>query len=103
MALILDNYISRLTADVACVWLGVWAVRKKYEVDEELDRAAQIIRWSVVAVSFAVMSVPGPEFKLARILAAVVLLAFLCWPNFAYQLRQMFKRPRSLENEKQNE
>jgi len=99
----LDHYFSRLAADVACIWFAVWAIRKRYDVDEKLDRAAQTVRWCIVATSFGLVLVPGPEFKLVRIVAGVLLLAFLCWPNFAYHLRQLFKRSRALEDRRKSE
>jgi hypothetical protein len=67
-------YLSRLAAGAVSVWLFFWPIRRKSEVDFKLDRAGQLVRWSIVIVG------------------GVFLLAFLAWPNFAYHLVLQFRR-----------
>jgi hypothetical protein len=88
----LGSYAGRLAADAVCIWLAVWAIRKKHGLDEKLDRNAQAVRWLIVVSSFGLALLRGPEFKLIRIFAGLLLLAFLCWPNFAYHLTGLFRR-----------
>jgi hypothetical protein len=75
-----------------CIWFVFWAYRRKYELDEKLDRPAILVRWSVVGVCYVLASLPGPRFAPAKEVAMVVGLAFFCWPNFAYRVKNVFRR-----------
>lgn len=83
---VLDAYSARLAANMVCVWFAFWAIRRKYEIDEKLDRKARIFRWTVVILGFAAAQLRGPEFAWVRVLSALSALAFLCWPNLARRL-----------------
>src|SRR6202035_1075722 len=63
------------------------------EADYPLDRSAQMVRWTAVVVGFAIgYYVPGQEFGgSVRIAGAFLALGFLCWPNFAYHLSNLFR------------
>jgi hypothetical protein len=74
------------------VWFFFWPYRRKFELDYKLDRAGNIVRWSVVLAGFGVALLPGPRFGATRVVAGMVLLAFLAWPNFAYHLVRLFRR-----------
>jgi tryptophan-rich sensory protein len=81
-----------LTSGAVSVWLFFWAYRRKYELDYKLDSTAQTMRWLIVVFGFTVALIPGPQFKIVRIIAGVLLLAFLAWPNFAHYLTQLLRR-----------
>jgi hypothetical protein len=80
------------SAKIACIWLSVWAIRRKAEVDYPLDRSARVVRWVTVAVGFATgYYVPGSELWYIRVAGGFLGLAFLCWPNFSYHLTNLFR------------
>jgi hypothetical protein len=78
------------------IWLAFWAIRRKYELDYDLDNAAHILRWLMVSLGFVVALLPGHGLGLVRLLAGILLIAFLAWPNFAYHLTQLLRRGRLL-------
>jgi hypothetical protein len=87
------SFYGSYSAKIACIWLSVWAIRRKSEIDYPLDQPARVVRWLTVAVGFAVgYWVPGSELWYLRVVGAFVGLAFLCWPNFAYHLTNLFRR-----------
>jgi hypothetical protein len=78
------------------LWLVAWAIRRKGEFDYKLDWVAQLVRWPIVAVSFAAAwRFRIPESWAYRSVALIIGLAFLCWPNFAYHLANLFRRRNS--------
>ena len=85
-------FYSHLLPELICIWLSVWAIRKKAEVDEPLDRGAKILRWTIIVVAFGTGCLPGESLRVVRICGFWVGLSFLCWPNLAYHLRNLFKR-----------
>jgi hypothetical protein len=86
-------YLGGLSEYVVGIWIVFWAYRSHYALDYELDRAGHVLRWSVVLLGFSSVLLPGSEFAYVRVAGGVLGLAFLVWPNFAYHLRQLFKRP----------
>ncbi len=84
---LLDFY-GALSAKIACIWLSVWAIRRKSEVDYPLGTSAQWIRWIVVLLGFTVAYFA--PFKSLRLASGFTALAFLCWPNLAYHLTNLF-------------
>ena len=73
------------------VWFIFWAIRRKGEFDHKLDTKSQIVRWAIVVLAFVLMAEFSNQGLTApRILALVIGLAFLCWPNFAYYLTNPF-------------
>ena len=86
------SFYGSYSAKIACIWLSVWAIRRKAEADYPLDRPAKIVRWTVVALGFAIgYYAPGQELGYARVAGGFLGLAFLCWPNFAYYLTNLFR------------
>ena len=61
-------------------------------IDYKLDRIARTVQWLIV-LGFGLALLPGPHFKDIRIIAGIIVVAFLAWPNFAYGLTELFKRP----------
>jgi hypothetical protein len=86
------SYLGELAAGAVSIWFFFWPYRRKYELDYKLDRTAQTVRWSIVLACFGVALLPGPQFKPVRIVAGIILAAFLAWPNFAYHLARLFRR-----------
>ncbi len=87
------SFYGSYAAKITCIWLSVWAIRKKAEADYPLDRSARIVRWTTVTVGFAIgYYVPRPEFWFVCVAGGFLGLAFLCWPNFAYHLTNLFRR-----------
>jgi hypothetical protein len=80
------------SAKITCIWLSVWLFRRKAEVDYPLGPSDQILRWAVVALGFAIGYLPGSNLGYVRLGGSFLGLAFLCWPNFAYHLRNLFRR-----------
>jgi hypothetical protein len=84
-----------LAESVLCIWFAVWAFRKRYEVDETLDRTAQAVRWILVAALWALVgALPGPRWAVTRVILGFAGLAFLCWPNLAFHVVRLFRAAR---------
>lgn len=90
------SFYSEFSAKIACIWLCFWAIRKKADVHYPLDGVGRIVRWTLVAVGFAVVYyVASSGLGYLRVAGMLVALAFLCWPNLAFYLRNLFKTGRS--------
>ena len=77
---------------VSCIWLSVWAIRKRADIDYRLDGLARSIRWLIVAVGFACALISsGPRFAYLRVAGLWIGLVFLCWPNVAYYAARLMK------------
>ena len=86
------SFYGSFLAEIACIWLSVWAIRRKAEVDYPLDNRSRFVRWSVVVAGFAIgYYVPGPGFAYIRVAGGFLALGFLCWPNFAYHLTNLLR------------
>jgi|SRR5579859_1256506 len=85
-------YLSGLAGNAVTIWLAFWAIRRKYELDHELDRTARFVRWSMVSIGFAVALLPGNQLGLVRLSAGALLIAFLAWPNLAYHSTRLLRR-----------
>ena len=71
------------------IWFSVWAVRYNAGWDYRLSSTARMVRWAVVALGYLMAaSLPGPAA--VRLIAGFAGLGFLCWPNFAYHLTNVF-------------
>jgi hypothetical protein len=84
-------FYGSFSAKIACIWLSVWLIRKKAEADYPLDRSAHLVRWTVILAGFGVGYYLQDLWYL-RIGGRFLGLVFLCWPNFAYRLVQLFRR-----------
>ncbi len=82
----------QLASAVLGIYFSCWAIRYKAGLDYKLSRRAQVIRWSLVALAYAMIHLPGPGMAFARVTAGFVGLAFLCWPNLAYRLDRLLFR-----------
>jgi hypothetical protein len=82
------------SAKITCIWLSVWAIRKKADADYRLSPTARAVRWTIVAIGFIVgYYAPGDDFgPYVRVAGGFLALGFLCWPNFAYHLTNVFIR-----------
>jgi hypothetical protein len=93
----LSPALSRDLAAVLSIWFVVWAIRRQGEFDYELDKTAQLIRWSVVFIGFGLIPRVPDEWQYAgylRLTLGFIAMLFLCWPNFAYHVRRLFGSPR---------
>jgi hypothetical protein len=73
------------------LWLSVWAIRSKWDIDYKLSALGKSVRWAVVFICFALTSVPGASLGWFRIVAYLTGTSFLCWPNLAYHLAKAFE------------
>jgi hypothetical protein len=92
-----ESYVGGLLANAVCIWFAFWAIRRKYDLDYPLDIRTQVVRWSLVSISFALTLPDGAEYKVLRVLAGIALLAFLVWPNLTYHLVRLVRRPHAIE------
>jgi peptidoglycan biosynthesis protein MviN/MurJ (putative lipid II flippase) len=79
-------YLSLLAKGSVSVWFIAWALRRRYELDEKLGWREQTLRWSAIAVAFAVALLGGSDLAAVRIIAWIVATLFLAWPNLAFHL-----------------
>jgi hypothetical protein len=71
------------------IWLAAWAIRYKAGWDYRLSHTAKIVRWIVVGSGYVLAaSLPGPG--IVRLAAGFAGISFLCWPNLAYHLTNLF-------------
>jgi hypothetical protein len=70
------------------IWFASWAVRRKGKWDYRLSAAAEVTRWGAALGGYILAaSLPTPALRLT---AGFTGLAFLCWPNLAYHLANLF-------------
>jgi hypothetical protein len=84
-------HVRLLVQTSLSVWFVFWAIRRKSESDERLDTSAQIVRWTVVVLSYALTFVPQPELAWVRITFLLIGLAFVAWPNLASGLNRSLR------------
>lgn len=71
------------------IWIMVWAIRYGAGWDYKLSRLAKRVRWIVVITGYLLAAfLPGPS--IGRLVSGFLGLIFLCWPNFAYHLTNLF-------------
>ncbi len=75
------------------LWIGIWALRRKFEWDHKLSNRAHSVRKIIVLTCWAIASIPreGIAIGTLRSIAFVVGLAFLWWPNCAYHFTRLFQ------------
>lgn len=76
-------------ACVASVWLAVWGIRYRGELDRELDFTAKVIRWLVAICGLTLW--PWIGSSTLRILAGFTGMLFLVWPNTAFHLTKLLR------------
>jgi Protein of unknown function (DUF3592) len=85
----LISRISFLLQKSLGIWLLVWAIRYKADWDFRLSRTAKAVRWGVVGGGYVLgASLPGPG--VVRLVPGFVGICFLCWPNLAYHMTNLF-------------
>src|SRR5215470_6449101 len=77
-------------ASVIGIWVSVWAIRRKSDVDYRLDSTEKTIRWSIAFIGLSVTRLPGSSLGYVRLAGLLLGMAFLCWPNFAHHLARLF-------------
>jgi hypothetical protein len=88
------------TAAIANIWFVCWAIRRKGDLDHKLDTTAKVIRWSFAYSLMALASwyptiIANTYLRAGTFFAGV---AFLVWPNCAYNLTQLLRRVRILRD-----
>ncbi len=72
------------------IWLACWAIRHKAKWDYRLSSTAGLTRWGFVGAGY-ILAVTMPIAAL-RVTTLLIGLAFLCWPNLAYHLTNLFSQ-----------
>jgi hypothetical protein len=78
---------------IANIWFLVWAIRRRGELDYELDSTAKLIRWALAIVCLGV-PVRFPQLinpPAIRVCLGFAGVAFLVWPNLAYHLTRFLR------------
>jgi len=71
------------------IWFAAWAIRYKADWDYKLSGEANAVRMAVVGFGYLLAaSLPGPAP--VRLVPGLLGISFLCWPNFAYHLTNLF-------------
>ena len=89
----------QLLAKLTCIWLAVWSIRKRYDVDYRLALPSHVVRWTFIVAGFALTAVRGAELAALRIAGLWIGLAFLCWPNFAYHIARLLRLQKDSERD----
>jgi len=84
---------ASIWAAIANIWIAVWAIRRKGELDYELDDTAKFIRWIIASLCLGIPIFRPDVFKSpsSRISLGLIGLAFLVWPNLAYHLTNLLR------------
>src|SRR5215469_13093524 len=83
------TFATLLTASLS-IWFIIWSIHRNLDVDKPLDASAKYLRFTIVILRYAFAAMPsvrpGSTAAVLQVIFAVIGLAFLCWPNFAYYL-----------------
>jgi hypothetical protein len=78
------------------LWLPMWAIRHRNQLDLPMDQASRLVRWAVVLVSWVLASTPIKPTMVTgfiRLPLAATTIAFHNWPNLSvYVVRRWLKR-----------
>lgn len=88
------GFFSNATATMVSVWLLLWGIRRKGELDHQLDEDAKRVRWLIVMLGLAVsyFSAVFLDWRWCVITGWIVATGFLAWPNFAYHLTALLRK-----------
>ncbi len=85
----LISHVSFLVEKSIGIWFVFWAIRRKADVDYKLSGTAKTVRWTVVGAGYVLgAGLPGPA--VTRVVPGLTGICFLCWPNLAYHLSNLF-------------
>jgi hypothetical protein len=101
LAVEVRGFFANATSTMLSLWMLLWGIRWKGELDYELDDTAKHIRWLRVLVGWATLmmsTVPRISFAWGILLGWIWATAFLAWPNFAYHLTRVLRRCKLLRN-----
>jgi hypothetical protein len=85
------SHVAYLFQKSAGIWLLCWAIRYKADWDYKLGGTAKSVRWAVVTLAYVLATlIPGPSLGYVRVVIWLIGLCFLCWPNLAYYLTNLF-------------
>lgn len=74
------------------IWFVGWSVRSRKKLDLPRDTQTELVRWSIVLVSWILGSLPIRGFGYGRLVFASITVAFHCWPNFSVRLVRWWER-----------
>jgi hypothetical protein len=77
-------YASQIASAAVSVWIVSRGIRRRLECDYELSRREQTLRWTVVLLAFGLTFATGSNLATMRVVAGIVGLTFVAWPNLAY-------------------
>lgn len=86
------SYASQIASCAVSVWFISWAIRRRYELDHNLTRIEQFIRWMIVLVAFGLTFLSGSNFAMTRIIAGITGMLFVAWPNLAHRVLAIIGR-----------
>lgn len=89
------GFFSSAASTMVSVWVLMWGIRRKGELDYKLDDTAKHIRWLMVVLGLAtgtISTVPRIDFAPGVLFGWIWATAFLAWPNFAYHLTALLRR-----------
>jgi hypothetical protein len=85
----LISHVSFLVEKSLGIWFVCWAIRRNAGVDYKLSGTAKVVRWTVVGAGYVLgAGLPGPA--VTRVAPGLTGICFLCWPNLAYHLTNLF-------------
>jgi uncharacterized membrane protein YcfT len=93
------RYLSQLSGGAASAWFVAWVIRRRGEFDVRLTKLEQFVRWMVVAVCVPLTLLPGARLAILRLLAGLVGIAFVAWPNLAHHLAVLLHLPSEADQE----
>lgn len=85
-------FASQIASCAVSVWFVSWALRRKYELDHKLTPTEQLIRSAIIVVAFGMTLLPGSNLAAVRIIAGMIGIGFVAWPNLAHHTAAMFQR-----------
>jgi len=83
------GFYGALSAKIVCIWLSIWAIRRRSDADYALGASSRGVRWIVVVLGFTVAYFA--PLKSIRLISFFTALIFLCWPNCAYHAARLLK------------
>lgn len=86
------TYIKSIALDITAVWFVGWGLRKKYDLDENLDMRAWTVRIILIVAGFISLFFRSPNFMYVRIIFAGAATVAIVWPNVAYRISRIGRR-----------
>jgi hypothetical protein len=85
-------YIEACASEAICIWFTAWILRRKYELDETMDRPAWAARLGLIALGIVSLCFRSPSFEYGRLFFAGLAVVVLAWPNLAWRISRVFAK-----------